>query len=131
MGGLPFMEYYAYLDIETTGLSPFFNELTVIGFHTEDVGSERVIQLVGDEICSSKLIKMMKNTKALYTYNGTRFDLPFIREKLHVDLTEYCQHKDLMYTCWQRNLYGGLKGVERQLGIKRKLSDIPSIRFRK
>ena len=29
-----------------------------------------------------------------------------------------------MYECWQRNLYGGLKEVERKLGIKRKLTGI-------
>ena len=26
-----------------------------------------------------------------------------------------------MYDCWERNLYGGFKSVERQLGIERKL----------
>ncbi len=29
-----------------------------------------------------------------------------------------------MYDCWRNNLYGGLKSVERQLGIKRRLNDI-------
>jgi hypothetical protein len=29
-----------------------------------------------------------------------------------------------MYDCWRRNLYGGLKAVERQLGISRQLKDI-------
>jgi uncharacterized protein YprB with RNaseH-like and TPR domain len=29
-----------------------------------------------------------------------------------------------MYSCWERNLYGGLKSVERQLGIQRELTDI-------
>ena len=29
-----------------------------------------------------------------------------------------------MYDCWSRNLRGGLKSVERQLGIKRKLKDV-------
>ncbi len=118
------MKYCAYLDIETTGLSLFTSELTVIGLHIEDGSNNGVIQLVGDEICSSKLVKIIDNTRVLYTYNGVRFDLPFIREKLDVDLTKYCRHEDLMYECWQKNLYGGLKGIERQLGIKRKLSDI-------
>jgi uncharacterized protein YprB with RNaseH-like and TPR domain len=118
------MEYRAYLDIETTGLSPFAGEITVVGLHIENDRDNRIIQLVGEEICPSKLIKIVKNTKMLYTYNGSRFDLPFIREKLKVDLTEYCLHKDLMYSCWERNLYGGLKEVERQVGIKRKLPDV-------
>ncbi len=29
-----------------------------------------------------------------------------------------------MYDCWGKKLYGGLKGVERQLGLKRKLPDM-------
>jgi uncharacterized protein YprB with RNaseH-like and TPR domain len=29
-----------------------------------------------------------------------------------------------MYDCWRHNLYGGLKAVERQLGIVRRLKDI-------
>jgi uncharacterized protein YprB with RNaseH-like and TPR domain len=29
-----------------------------------------------------------------------------------------------MYDCWRRNLYGGLKAVERQLGIERRLKDV-------
>ncbi len=118
------MEYCAYLDIETTGLSLFANKLTVIGIYKENGNNSEVMQLVGDEICSSKLIEMLKNTNRLYTYNGARFDLPFIKAKLNVDLTDYCEHEDLMYACWQRNLYGGLKGVERKLGIERKVQDV-------
>ncbi len=118
------MQNYAYLDIETTGLNPFTSELTVIGLYLEDGSDGGVIQLVGDKISSSKLNMILRKAGVLYTYNGARFDLPFIKEKLGLDLTEYCQHKDLMYTCWERNLYGGLKAVERQLGIKRELTDI-------
>ena len=29
-----------------------------------------------------------------------------------------------MYNCWNRNLYGGFKAVERQLGIGRKLTEV-------
>jgi len=29
-----------------------------------------------------------------------------------------------MYDCWSKNLYGGLKAVERQLGIERHLKDV-------
>lgn len=118
------MGYCAYLDIETTSLSPFTGELTVIGLFLEDSSDNGVIQLVGDKISSLRLIERIENIEMLYTYNGARFDLPFIKTKLNVSITEYCQHKDLMFACWQRNLYGGLKGVERQLGIKRKLPDI-------
>jgi len=116
--------YYAYLDIETTSLNPSNGDLTVIGLCLDDGNELRVIQLVGNEISSPKLMKIMKNVKLLYTYNGTRFDLLYIKAKLGVDLTRYCIHKDLMKECWRRNLYGGFKEVERKLGIKRKLTGV-------
>jgi len=118
------MEYCAYLDIETTGLSPHGSELTVIGLYVEDGSNSGVMQFVGNDICASKLIQEMEKISVLYTYNGARFDLPFIKAKLKLDLKEHCRHEDLMYACWRRNLYGGLKGVERQLGIERELTDI-------
>jgi uncharacterized protein YprB with RNaseH-like and TPR domain len=118
------MEYRAYLDIETTGLRPAECELTVIGIYRENGSDDEVIQMVGDEISRSKLVDALKNTSRLYTYNGSRFDLPFINTKLGIDLVKHCDHEDLMYACWKRKLKGGLKSVERQLGIARELTDI-------
>jgi uncharacterized protein YprB with RNaseH-like and TPR domain len=34
------------------------------------------------------------------------------------------EHRDLMYQCWRNNLYGGLKYVEKQLGIQRRLIEV-------
>ena len=113
------MEPCAYLDIETTSLSPHNGELTVIGLYLDDGGSSRLIQLVGQEITASALIEPFQQPQTLYTYNGSRFDLPYIQAKLGVDLARNCHHRDLMYDCWRRNLYGGLKEVERKLGISR------------
>ena len=55
----------------------------------------------------------------ILTYNGNRFDLPVIRRKLGLTLGQHFRSHDLMYDCWARNLYGGLKKVEQQLGIAR------------
>lgn len=117
-------ERCAYLDIETTSLSPSNGELTVVGLYLDEGNRETLIQLVGDEISATKLDEAMGNVNALYTYNGGRFDLPYIRAKLGIDLTERRIHRDLMYDCWRRNLYGGLKEVERKLGISRESTGI-------
>ncbi len=114
----------AYLDIETTGLSPEYSKITVIGIHLVEDGAERFVQLVGDDITSESLLKALEGVKTVHTYNGSRFDLPFIQVHLGVDLTKDYAHCDLMYDCWQNKLYGGLKRVEQTLGIPRKLAEI-------
>ncbi|MCX7846276.1 MAG: ribonuclease H-like domain-containing protein [Dictyoglomaceae bacterium] len=117
-------KFNAYLDIETTGLFPEFSYITIIGIYIEKEKEKNIIQLVGKEITSFNLLFVLKNVETIYTYNGSRFDLPFIRSKLNLDLKSYFSHIDLMYICWRRGLYGGLKAVERRLGIERKLKDI-------
>ena len=114
----------AYLDIETTGLSAVYNGITVIGIHLDDGYHGTLIQIVGDDVTKANLLKALEGVHRIYTYNGSRFDFPFIQAYLGLDLTEYYHHHDLMYDCWQMNLYGGLKAVERQLGIPRELKGI-------
>jgi uncharacterized protein YprB with RNaseH-like and TPR domain len=114
----------AYLDIETTGFGRDYADLTVIGVALFKHNQYRVRQLVGDQNTAQALLRILKGVTCIYTYNGSRFDLPFIRSKLGVDLKDRFQHMDLMYNCWHHNLKGGLKAVERKLGIKRQLPDI-------
>ena len=116
---------YGYLDIETTGLSPRTAELTVIGLYVEYGHRRRsLFQPFGDQISPKRLKRTLSGIDVVYTYNGSRFDLPFIEAKLGVAVEKKCQHRDLMYDCWQRGLRGGFKAVERSLGIYRKTSDI-------
>jgi uncharacterized protein YprB with RNaseH-like and TPR domain len=114
----------AYLDIETTGLSPDGAQITVIGIHLVDGDEQSFVQLVGDDISAESLLEALEGVTMIHTYNGSRFDLPFIYASLGVDLESLFSHYDLMYHCWRCNLFGGLKRVERMLGIPRKLTDI-------
>ena len=118
------MKIRAYLDIETTGLSFCFSEITVIGVAVEHCADLRVTQLVGQEISDLKVFEILAGVEELYTYNGSRFDLPFIKAALRIDLKTRFRHRDLMYDCWRNNLKGGLKVVEQTLGINRKLKNI-------
>jgi len=113
-----------YLDIETTGLGRDYAEITVTGLGIERGAARRFHQLVGDAISAARVVKLVRAVDTLYTYNGTRFDLPFIKAKLGIDLKDYTVHKDLMYQCWRQNLYGGLKKVESLLGITRKTQGV-------
>ncbi len=114
----------AYLDIETTGLAPSGCEITVIGIYLCNGDDTEFVQFVGRDVTADSVQEALNGVKVLYTYNGSRFDLPFIHSKLGINLAERCAHHDLMYHCWRKNLFGGLKAVERQLGLKRKLPDM-------
>jgi uncharacterized protein YprB with RNaseH-like and TPR domain len=104
----------AYIDIETS----LTGEITVFGIYYEN---GKIKQLVGKEITKEKILDLLKDIKYIYTYNGSKFDLPKIRKELDLDLEMLFVCHDLMYYCWNKGLYGGLKSVEKQLGIPRKL----------
>ena len=114
----------AYLDIETTGLSAFSGAITVVGIYLCDNRDARFIQLVGRDITRYSLLETLEGVDTIYTYNGRRFDLPFINVQLGINLEELFNHRDLMYDCWRYNLRGGFKAVERQLGIPRELVEV-------
>jgi len=114
----------AYLDIETTGLSCQYAGITVIGIYLVNGNDSSLTQLVGKEVTVDNLLKTVDSVSTIYTYNGSRFDLPFIHGSLGINLTDILHHHDLMYDCWRCNLKGGFKAVEQQLGIPRQLQGI-------
>jgi uncharacterized protein YprB with RNaseH-like and TPR domain len=114
----------AYLDIETTGLSQFYDTITVIGIYLCNDTEDKLIQLYGDQVTRDNLITALQGVHKIYTYNGKRFDLPFIDAFLGINLEAEFEHHDLMYHCWEYNLKGGFKAVERQLQIPRQTEGI-------
>ncbi len=107
----------AYLDIETS----FNGRITVVGMYRPDCD---IKQLVFPDITRKAILDFLDGTKVIVTYNGNRFDLPFIHKQLDLNLIEIFDSWDLMYECWKHNLYGGLKVVENKLGIERELSGL-------
>jgi uncharacterized protein len=117
----------AFLDIETTGLSFLQSEITVVGIYITGRDTQQFIQFVGQDINGEIILQSLQGVKRLYTYNGRRFDLPFIRVKHGVNLETHFDHKDLMNRCWECNLFGGLKAVERRLGIERRIKEVDGL----
>ncbi len=118
------LPFDAYLDIETTGLCSFYDEITVIGIYLANDGRNSLVQLVEGDATKTNLLRTLRCVDTIYTYNGSRFDIPFIKFRLGVNLIEHFHHRDLMHDCWSNNLYGGFKAVEQQLGISRRLQGI-------
>jgi uncharacterized protein len=78
-----------FLDIETTELSPYHDEITMIGVHGSD-GTKVFIRGIDLE----DFPQALKRCKVIVTFNRARFDLPFIEhhlpgvsfDQLHIDL---------------------------------------------
>ena len=79
---------------------------------------------MGEQVTKNSLLEALEGVHTIFTYNGSRFDIPFINTYLGIDLSQGYYHHDLMYDCWRNNLYGGFKAVEQQLGISRQLQGI-------
>ena len=109
----------AYLDIETTGLYPHESMITVIGIYFCNGDDGRLVQFYDSKLNCKNLLHAMEGTEHVFTYNGSRFDIPFIRTHLGPDLSIMHRHTDLMYNCWDHNLRGGFKRVLKHLGISR------------
>ena len=101
-----------YLDIETT----FEQGISMIGMYRPDRGC---IQLVGGGVTDVNLYAALEGVQTIVTFNGTGFDLPYIRKRLLADLRAEYDHLDLMYLCRRHGLRGGLKAIEQRLGIAR------------
>lgn len=101
-----------FLDIETTGLSHYYDEITVVGWSFG--GRASTLVKGGDP---ELLLAEAASAKALVTFNGIRFDARFLRQEFPgIVLPE--THIDLMYLCRRVGLKGGQKAIEKELGIE-------------
>ena len=115
----------AYLDIETTGFIGGSSRPTVVGVALDFPGDWSVEQLVGDSITRDAILHTLEGVTTIYTFNGAGFDLPFLAWRPGVDLRKKFRHRDLMYLCRRVDLRGGLKHIERTIGIAR--HDLPEM----
>jgi len=113
-----FRESTVYLDIETTGLDRYFNNITTIALYD---GHEIKTYVHGQNL--DDFIEEIYKYKVIVTYNGKSFDIPFIERFFKIRLNH--AQIDLRYVLYSLGFRGGLKGCERQMGMDRgDLSDI-------
>ena len=114
-----FRDETCFFDIETTGLNARHNEVTTVSFHR---AGETTTLVRGDDLTRAAIEAELRNADLLVSFNGKRFDVPFLEQSFDLDITH--PHLDLMYPCRQLDLTGGLKPIERAVGIERNRPDI-------
>jgi uncharacterized protein YprB with RNaseH-like and TPR domain len=112
-----FKEDAVFLDIETTGLSKSC-DITVIGLY-DGINTKTMIKGINLDFLALK--KELQKYKLIVTFNGAAFDIPFI-EKIYPTLLPNIPNFDVKSITQRLGLKGGLKNIEKSLGIRR--SDI-------
>ena len=102
-----------YLDIETTGLSAYYDDVTIVGLYD---GKQLHTLIAGHNLY--RLQALLKPYEILVTFNGSLFDLPFLKAKFP-KLKLPPIHLDLRFLLRRVGYSGGLKEIERQVGLRR------------
>ncbi|OYR64857.1 exonuclease, partial [Halorubrum sp. E3] len=114
-----FREETCFFDIETTGLDEHRNQVTTVSFHQ---AGETTTLVAGQDLTAERLRERFADASLLATFNGARFDVPFLEASFDVEIDT--PHLDLMYPCKRLGLSGGLKPIEAEIGIERDRPDI-------
>jgi hypothetical protein len=102
-----------FIDLETTGLSRHCCHASVIAaFHRGEMYSF----VYGENL--DDFLLLADAAELLVTFNGNSFDIPFLEKTFNIPSIG-CAHVDLRWIAWHRGYRGGLKSIERQLGIRR------------
>ena len=107
-----FSDAAAYVDIETTGLSPYTDEITVVAIHAG--GATRTF-VRGKDL--HRFPAAVADYPLVVTFNGAQFDLPFLAREFRG--WRPAAHIDLRYPLRRLGLTGGLKAVEQRVGLTR------------
>jgi uncharacterized protein YprB with RNaseH-like and TPR domain/predicted nuclease with RNAse H fold len=108
-----FANQCVFLDIETTGLSPVFDTVTMVGLFD---GRRYDVFIDGQNL--EDLPARLKKYSVMVTFNGAGFDLRFLKLAFK-DLELPPIHIDLRWVTRRLGYRGGLKAIEKEFGICR------------
>ena len=108
-----FPERCVFLDIESTGLSTHYDQVTLVGW---SVGSTYTVLVDPSQI--GQLERDLSEQPMIVTFNGSLFDLPFLAKRFKTDWSGHF-HIDLRYLAKRVGLTGGQKKIEVEIGLTR------------
>lgn len=108
-------EYYeqaSYFDIETNG-QPYGDNITLIVCYHKN----RLYKFInGDNL--DVFLDLLDDITLLVSFNGNSFDVPIVENYFHIPKIP-CAHIDLRWLAYHIGFKGGLKSIEREIGIRR------------
>ena len=107
-----FMDKTVFLDIETTGMKPAKSYVTVIGCYD---GKDMQVFVHGKN--ERDFLDYIKNYSIVVTFNGSCFDIPFLERYFNTKIK--CAQIDLRFVLKDLGYTGGLKKIEKDVGIDR------------
>ena len=108
-------EYYrdiSYFDLETDGLGHGASVVVAVIYHR----GELLYFVRGENL--DDFLDLLEEVKLLVSFNGASFDIPMLCKTWNIPELP-CPHIDLRWQSYHFGLSGGLKQIERKLGIKR------------
>ena len=107
-----FVDRIAYLDIETTGLSPQYSHITTIAVYD----GKRIYDFIRGENLD-EFPAFISKFPAITTFYGKSFDIPFIKKEMGIEFNQI--HFDVCFLLKRLKIKGGLKKIEKRFGISR------------
>lgn len=108
-----YFEECTFFDIETTGLSCYEDEISVISaFHQQKMHTFVYQENLDD------FLDLVDQSTLLVAFNGNSFDIPFIESYFNIpDIG--CPYVDLRWIAYHCGFSGGLKHIEKQFDLVR------------
>ncbi len=104
-----------YMDIETTGLQFFNDEVTVVGIFD---GSYHQALIAGVDLTAENIRTLLSPFDMIVSHYGLKFDIPFLKYK-YPDIDFCGLHFDLSFIGRKLEMGRGLKDMEKHFGITR------------
>ena len=102
----------SFFDIETSGLDADSMVTLVCCYHRG-----QPLRFLAEENLDD-FLDLLDEIRLLVSFNGASFDVPRVLDRFHIPALP-CAHVDLRWLCHHAGWRGGLKAIERALGLRR------------